>query len=142
MNFDGWTVQWMKNWLRDHNQRSTAQHSDGERKQVMFPRGLYWDQYCYSIFISDIDSGIGCILSKFADDTKLNAIVDTLEAWYAIQRDLDKLEKWAHVNLTRFNKAKCKVLHLGQGNSQYQYRLRDERIESSPEKKDLGGIDR
>ncbi|GAB0188286.1 hypothetical protein GRJ2_001293900 [Grus japonensis] len=37
----------------------------------------------------------------------------------------------------KYNKAKCKVLHLGQGNHQYQYRLRQERIESSPEK-DLG----
>lgn len=49
-------------------------------------------------------------------DTKVSGSVGTLEGGDAIQRDLDMLEKWGHVNIVRFNKTKFKVLHLDRGN--------------------------
>ena len=77
----------------------------------------------YNIFVCDMDSETKCTLSKFANDTKRYGVVDLLEGRDAIETDLDRLERWACANLMKFNKVKCKVLHLGRGTPKHKYRL-------------------
>jgi len=100
--------------------RSMAQCQSGDKLQVAFLRGQY---------LSVTDSGTECTLSKFSNNTKLYGAVDTLERKDTIQSDLDRLERWACVNLMKFNKVKCKVLHIGQGNPKHKYRLGRERMD-------------
>ena len=92
----------------------------------------------FNFFINDLDEELECTLSKFANDTKLGGVVDTLAGCAAIQRDLDRLENWAERKLMRFNKGNCSVLHLGRNNPMHQYMLEVGLLESSSEERDLG----
>ncbi|GAB0208241.1 mitochondrial enolase superfamily member 1 [Grus japonensis] len=48
------------------------------------------------------------------------------------------IENWAKRNHMKFNKGKCRVLHLGKNNPKHQYRLGVDLLGSSSQEKDQG----
>ena len=84
------------------------------------------------IYINDLDQGLKCKVSKFADDTKVATAVKNNDGCI---NDLNKLFGWADKWQMDFNSKKCKVLHIGYSNKEFNYDMNGEWLQLWAKKK-------
>ena len=138
----GRVLQWVRNWLTDRTQRVVLNGESSEQAAVEsgVPQGSVLGPILFDIFINDIDL-LGAfidILKKFADDTKLGKVIMSENDRGVLQDCLDKLMDWADKWGMKFNTDKCKVMHLGHSNPQYQYKMGSKVLGNTETERDIG----
>lgn len=89
-------------------------------------------------YLSELDTEIEYTFRKVSNNTKVNGSVNMLERRNAIHTDLDRLESCFCMNLVKFQKTKCKLLHWSQGNLKQSTGWVEKGLRVTPKRKILG----
>ena len=122
----GKVLNWIQSWLTGRLQRVVLNGSASDWMPVLsgVPQGSVLGPICFVAFINDIDDVLDIVngfVCKFADDTKYGRIIRNEEDQKQMQRDIDRLNEWAEIWQMDFNTKKCKIMHCGSTNPQYNY---------------------
>ena len=135
-------LRWIICFLTDRRQRVVleGQASDWVPVTSGVPQGSVLGPTLFIAAINTLPEEIKSTVLIYADDTKVYRPIANHHDAEQLQEDLDKLERWSRTWQLPFNVAKCKVMHLGNNNPEYEYTMSNQKLEVITQEKDLGVI--
>ena len=140
----GSLLQWVGDFLKDRSQFVKINDATSSSIPVTsgVPQGSVLGPTLFIYYLNDMPEVVDCVVRIFADDTKAYTSVESEEKRDILQKSLDNLMEWTDKWLLRFNTSKCKVIHFGKNNPNYDYFMKDSvttrLLESTKVEKDLG----
>ena len=135
---------WVKDFLSDRFQYVTINDQSSSCSQVTsgVPQGSVLGPTLFIYFINDLPTVVTTLLKIFADDTKVYHHIRNDADREELQHTIEALVEWSNTWQLKFNGGKCKVLHIGKNNPQYEYFISEDgvfkKLESTTSEKDLG----
>ena len=103
------------------------------------PQGSVLGPLLFVCYVNDMPENLTSMAYMYADYTKVYRNNRTHIDREVLQSDLRRLEDWSRKWQLRCNAGKCKVLHIGRQNLQYEYYMdRGTKIGVTTNKRDLG----
>ena len=138
----GRLLNWIRIWLTNRTQQVKIGGQSSEKCKVKsgVPQGTVLGPPLFTVFIDDLDDYAVLIelLIKFADDTKGFKEINGPEDRKSLQETLDNLYEWARIWGMSFNVKKCKIMHIGHKNPNYEYFINGEKLMEVEEERDIG----
>ncbi len=116
-------MKWMESYLRTRKQRVVMGDVVSKWIDVVsgVPQGSVLGPLLFLIYINDLPEVISNVSKLYADDNKIMAVVNNTEDRDNFQNDINSLNEWCNEWLIKLNLDKCKIMHIGKNNNQYEY---------------------
>ena len=144
-NVNGNILKWISSFLSNRYQYVKINNSSSDTHKVTsgVPQGSVLGPTLFIYFINDLPNVItDANVKVFADDTKVYKSINENEDSEILQKAIDSMYHWTQKWLLKFNKEKCKILHLGKNNPCYSYTIGEDNdkitLETTDLEKDLG----